>query len=46
MIRLNEDNLDKVEYCVGCVNQKEQTKLLLSLVKEARDINSILANFP
>lgn len=46
MIRLNEDNLDKVEYCVGCVGPEEQTKLLLSLVKEARDINSILTNFP
>ena len=46
MIRLNENNLDKVEYCVGCVGTEEQTKLLLSLVKEARDINSILTNFP
>ena len=46
MIRLNEDNLDKVEHCVRCVVPEKQTRFLLSLVKEASEINDMLTELP
>ena len=46
MIELNLDNINKVEYVVGCVAPEDQAKFIKSLVQEVYDINDMLGNFP